>query len=124
MAFYILYVLIWLTLTSIPFYFYRTCEILFDSQWTFFYHDFINSSTFTQLLLIGISVQPVLYTILFLPARYIIRWKSYTFVHFIPQQRQHSHPISQSKFFYRRHSHLISVFEKSNEIDEHSIRRG
>lgn len=79
-AFVILYFLICLTLTSLPFYFYRVSESLFDSYSTWFHHDIINSSTFTQLLLVGISIQPILYVLLFLPSRHLFGLSSSSLV--------------------------------------------
>ena len=66
----ILHFFMGLTLTALPFYFYRISESFFDSHSTWFHHDFMNSSTFAQLLLIGTGIQPTLYVLLFLPPQY------------------------------------------------------
>lgn len=71
MAFYMVYVLFYMTITSLPFYFFRCSEILFDSQFSFYHHELINSSTFAEVLLSGMFVQPVLYAILFFPSKFL-----------------------------------------------------
>lgn len=93
MSLYVLYFLIGFTLPSLPFYFYRACEILFDAQFSTYQSEFINSSSFAQLLLLGVSFQPILYILLFLPSRYLLRLQCYTFVHIIPDEFFRENPL-------------------------------
>ena len=79
-ALYLLHLLIYLTITSIPFYFHRASEVLFDSQSLFEEHSWMNGCAFAQILLFGISFQPVLHAILFLPSRILLKYKCFTSV--------------------------------------------
>ena len=130
---YILYIFICLTVTSLPFYFYRASEILFDSHLSPYQHPWINSCTFAQLLLCGISVQPVLYAILLLPAKALFRLKCYTSIQMptdvqmesnllltLPSTRsprlypllrshQAQYSLRMSSFYPRFHLHLRTV---------------
>lgn len=75
---YILYIFISLTLTSFPFYFYRTIEILFDLHVSSNYHDSVNSRILAQMILVGISFKPMLYFILIFPSKILFRFHCYT----------------------------------------------
>jgi hypothetical protein len=61
-----------MTLTSLPFYFYRTIEIVFDFQLTS-----INSRTFAQILLFGSCFKPLLLFLLFFPSSVLFKLKCY-----------------------------------------------
>ena len=69
---YILYTFMFITLTSLPFYFSRTIEILFDTQLTS-----INGQTFAQLLLLGCSFKPLFFLLLFFPSSVLFKSKCY-----------------------------------------------
>lgn len=74
---YILYIFILITLTSIPFYFHRSIEIIFDTQLIPMNNEYINSRTFAQTLLLGISIKPLLFFILFFPSSILFKLKCY-----------------------------------------------
>ncbi|CAF0827828.1 unnamed protein product [Adineta steineri] len=74
---YILYIFIVITLTSLPFYLYRTLEIIFDAQLASVNNDLVNSRTFAQILLIGSCFKPVLVFILFFPSSILFYLKCY-----------------------------------------------
>ena len=78
LSLYILYLFFCLTLTSLPFYLYRTSEILFDLQISSHYHDLVNSRLLAQLILIGISCKPMLYFLLICPSNILFRFRCYT----------------------------------------------
>ena len=78
MSLYILYMLISLSITSLPFYFYRASEVLFELPSTFANHRLFNSRTFAQLLIFGASCKPILYFILFAPSKIVFKFKCYT----------------------------------------------
>ena len=88
LALYVLYLLMCYTVTSLPFYFYRASEILFDWQPFSSQDDQLNSSTFAQVLLGGISIQPILFAMLFLPSKLLFRFKCYTSIRLVP------HPLN------------------------------
>jgi len=67
-----------LTITSLPFYFYRTVEILFDAQVSSNYYDVINSRVLAQIILFGISFKPILYFILLTSPKILFKFKCYT----------------------------------------------
>ena len=69
---YILYTFMSITLTSLPFYFSRTIDILFDIQLTS-----INAQIFPQILLIGCCVKPLLFLLLFFPSSVLFKSKCY-----------------------------------------------
>lgn len=73
----ILYTFITVTLTSLPFYFYRAIEIVFDTQLVLINSDIINSRLFSQILLLGTSFKPVLFFILFFPSSTFFKFKFY-----------------------------------------------
>jgi hypothetical protein len=64
-------------LTSLPFYFYRTIEIIFDTQLTTINNDLINSRTFAQILLLGACFKPILFCISFFPSSVLFKFKFY-----------------------------------------------
>lgn len=74
---YVLYIFILITLTSLPFYFHRTIEIIFDTQLIPMNNEYINSRTFAQTLLLGISIKPLLFFILFFPSSVLFKLKCY-----------------------------------------------
>ncbi|UJR37844.1 hypothetical protein I4U23_030534 [Adineta vaga] len=74
---YILYIFILMTLTSLPFYFYRIGGIIFDTQANTGSNDFNIGRTFSQILLIGICFKPLLIFILFFPPPIIFYLKCY-----------------------------------------------
>lgn len=61
-----------ITLTSLPFYFSRTIDILFDIQLTS-----INAQIFPQILLIGCCIKPLLFLLLFFPTSVLFKSKCY-----------------------------------------------
>ena len=73
-----LYIFFSLTLTSFPFYFYRTIEILFGVHFSSNYHDSVNSRILAQMILFGISFKPILYFILIFPSKVLFRFHCYT----------------------------------------------
>lgn len=107
LALYILHLLMCFTVTSLPFYFYRASEILFDWQPFSSQNDFINSSTFAQVLLGGISLQPVLFAILFLPENFLFRFKCYTSIRLI--QHPLNIPLSSKNPLSRMHESRSSL---------------
>jgi hypothetical protein len=52
-----------------PFYFYRTIEILFDTNISLYTSDLMNSRTLAQIIICGISFKPMLYFILLFPSK-------------------------------------------------------
>jgi hypothetical protein len=78
LALYISYIFICLTLTSLPFYFYRTIEILFDLQLSANDSDPINNRILAQVILFGASFKPMLYLLLLCPSNILFRFKCYT----------------------------------------------
>ncbi|CAF3295424.1 unnamed protein product [Rotaria socialis] len=78
LSLYILYIFTCLTLTSLPFYLYRTIEIIFDSITLSYLNSMINSRTLAQVILSGISCKPVLYFIIFSPSKFLFKFKCYT----------------------------------------------
>lgn len=78
LSLYILYIFICLTLTSLPFYLYRSVEILFDLVGLPESIVFVNSRSFAQIILCGISFKPVFYLILFFPSKLLFQCKCYT----------------------------------------------
>ena len=78
LALYISYIFICLTLTSLPFYFYRTIEILFDLQLSADDSDPINNRILAQVILFGTSFKPMLYLLLLCPSKILFRFKCYT----------------------------------------------
>ncbi|CAF5095907.1 unnamed protein product, partial [Rotaria sp. Silwood1] len=80
LSLYILYIFACLTITSLPFYFYRTIDIIFDSFLLTYSNDMINSRTLAQIILSGISFKPILYLILLFPSKILFKYKCYTTV--------------------------------------------
>ncbi|CAF2968698.1 unnamed protein product, partial [Rotaria sp. Silwood2] len=80
LSLYMLYIFSCLTITSLPFYFYRTIEIIFDSLLSSYSNDMINSRTLAQIILSGISFKPILYLILLFPSKILFKFKCYTTV--------------------------------------------
>jgi hypothetical protein len=78
LSLYILYIFICLTLTSLPFYFYRTIEILFDLHLSINYSDPINNRILAQIILFGTSFKPILYLLLICPSKILFHFKCYT----------------------------------------------
>jgi hypothetical protein len=94
-----------LTLTSLPFYFYRIVEILFDAQISSNYYDVINSRVLAQIILFGISFKPILYFILLTSSKILFKFKCYTSIQIeridqidneLNQQTEHHRQGSQS----------------------------
>ena len=103
LSLYILYIFICLTVTSLPFYFHRASEILFDAHLSSYHHPWINSCTFAQLLLCGISVQPVLYALLVLRPRVLFRLKCYTSIQMPTDVQLESHLLLPYPVRYSLH---------------------
>ncbi|CAF2264492.1 unnamed protein product [Rotaria magnacalcarata] len=74
---YILCMFSTVTLTSIPFYFYRVIEISFDNQFTLTNNEVFNSRTCAQILLFGACFKPLLFFILFFPSSSLFYLKCY-----------------------------------------------
>lgn len=81
LSLYILYIFICLTLTSLPFYLYRTVEVLADALVASNQSTVINSSVLAQIILLGVSLKPVLYCILLLPSKILFKCKCFTAIH-------------------------------------------
>lgn len=75
---YILHIFLYLTITSIPFYFHRTVEAIFEGLIVFEEIYWFNSCTFPQLLLFGVSFQPIVYVILLVPPETLFKLKCFT----------------------------------------------
>lgn len=132
---YVLYIFILITFTSLPFYFYRITEIIFDTQLTAISNEFINSRVFAQILLMGICFKPLLIFILFFPSSNLFKLKCYlkcyTPVH--KSVREQSNPVSSSgtehdiQQINNSHSkrNLYSIFTRSplQSIMRSKIRR-
>ena len=96
-----------LTLTSLPFYFHCTIEILFDAQFTSTNNNIINSRTFAQMLLFGTGFNPFLAFILFFPSSLLFEWKCY------------STPYSQERIsINERGEQRLTFLNKRNRINQ------
>jgi hypothetical protein len=126
---YILYIFIMLTLTSLPFYAYRSIEIIFDTQLISINNDFINSRTFSQILLFGTCFKPLLFFILFFPSSILFKSKCHfkcyspTNIQMIEQEEEilpslsnHKNLIKpeQQKSITRSHHHRYSLLRGSS----------
>ncbi|CAF0894040.1 unnamed protein product [Adineta ricciae] len=65
---YILHMFMLITITSLPFYFYRIRGFIFDTSANSMANDINISRTFAQILLVGICIKPSLVLILFCPS--------------------------------------------------------
>ncbi|UJR08409.1 hypothetical protein I4U23_012679 [Adineta vaga] len=81
LSFYILYIFLCLTLTSLPFYLYRLIEVLFESIIAFNQMDILSSRMLAQIILLGISFKPFLYVLLLCPSKLLFKFKCYTSIH-------------------------------------------
>ncbi|CAF0877362.1 unnamed protein product [Adineta ricciae] len=77
----VLYIFLCLTLTALPFYIYRSMEVLFESIIVFNQSDIINSRMLAQLILFGICFKPFLYILLLCPSNILFKLKCYTSIH-------------------------------------------
>lgn len=86
LTFYILYFLMCFTITSIPFYLGRVTEILFDSMFSFDDNNWINSTFFAQILLMGVSFNPIIYALLFIPSKLLCRLNYFLLIQLVSAQ--------------------------------------
>ena len=77
----VLYIFLCLTVTALPFYIYRSMEVLFESIIVFNQSDIINSRMLAQLILLGICFKPFLYILLLCPSNILFKFKCYTSIH-------------------------------------------
>ncbi|CAF1084219.1 unnamed protein product [Adineta steineri] len=133
---YILYIFICLTLTSLPFYLYRTIENFFYVDIPSLTHDIINGLGLAQIILLGISFKPVLYFILFVPSRILFKFKRYltnqldtnniTDILLIQEQKHRTQQTESPRYSLQLPSFYSRIHKKfrplSNSITTHDYR--